>query len=157
MGQSPHPVFCRKTTWLPRGKLGQVIWEEQGDCWDHPGQERQRKAAKRGKQEGKGGELGSRTDRDMQPYWDGGRVGEGQEETEARAWAWVSGAWNTIHFQEELVEMAWPRGKNDPGRPTGTYSPTTVLRAPALCFSQHLPLHSCSRVPPDKGPADLTV
>lgn len=80
MGQSPHPVFCRKTTWLLRGKLGQVMWEGQGDCWDHPGQERQRKAAKRGKREGKGGELGSRTDRDMQPYWDGGRVGEGQAE-----------------------------------------------------------------------------
>lgn len=48
MGQSPHPMFCRKTTWLCRGKLGQVIREEQGDCWDHPGQERQRKAAKRG-------------------------------------------------------------------------------------------------------------
>ena len=44
------------------------MWEEQGDCWDHPGQERQRKAAKSGKWEGKGGELGSRRDRDMQPY-----------------------------------------------------------------------------------------
>lgn len=111
-------------------------------------------------QEGETGgqrELGSRTDRDIQPYRMVGGWGSNRKKQMPEL-----GPGCLEHGTPFTSRKSWRKWPGPEERMTqaGLLAPTPPPQSRGLLLSAShspSPLHSCSRVPPDKGPAGLTV